>query len=93
MHDAGLHRRLREGGGDRLGKALQPIDDGEQDILGAAGPELVHHAQPELCSFRLLDPEAQHLARAVGQDAQRDVDGLVANEALVADLDPDRVEE
>jgi hypothetical protein len=41
----------------------------------------------------LLDPDAQNLLRAVGQDAERDVDGLVADEALVPDLDPDGVEE
>ena len=33
MNDAGLNRGLREGGGDRLGEPLQPIDDRDQDVL------------------------------------------------------------
>jgi len=36
VNDARLHRRLREGGEDRLRKALQPVDDGDQDVLDAA---------------------------------------------------------
>src|SRR3974390_1869308 len=36
MHDAGLHDGVRENRGNRLWEALQTIDDGDQDILGAA---------------------------------------------------------
>ena len=84
---------LREDGGDRLGEALQAIDDGDQDVLDAAVLQLVHDPQPELGALGLLDPEAEDLLGAVGQDAERDVDRLVADDALVADLDPDGVEE
>ena len=59
----------------------------------AAVAQLVHDPQPELGALGLLDPEAEHLLGAVGADAERDVDGLVAHRALVADLDPQRVEE
>ena len=59
VHDAGLHDRVREHGGDRVGKSLQPINDGEQNILHSAGLEVVHHAQPELGAFGLLDPQAE----------------------------------
>ncbi len=31
MHDAGLDHGLREGGGDGLGEALQPVDDGDRE--------------------------------------------------------------
>lgn len=37
----------------------------------------------------MLDPDAEDLLAAVSQDAERDVDGLVADKALIADLDPD----
>ena len=40
-----------------------------------------------------LDPQAQDVARAVGQHAQRQVDGLVAHDRVLADLDPQSVEE
>src|SRR5271168_5133007 len=43
---------------------------------------------PSVCSIQM----PRILLRAVGQDAQRDVDGLVAHETLLPDLDPDRVE-
>ena len=88
------------------GKPFSPQVDRDQDILDAAGLELVHDSQPELgpvvgdssppdCCLippTLLDPQAQDLARPIGKDAERDVDRLVPHEALVADLHPDRVE-
>src|SRR6202030_1473544 len=52
----------------------------------------VHNAQPELGTLGLLDPNAEDLLSAVRQDAKRDVDRLVAHEALVADLDPNGIE-
>lgn len=53
----------------------------------------VHNAQPELGAFGLLDPDAQDLLGAIGQDAEFDVDGLVSNKAFVPDLDADGFEE
>ncbi|CAM5602904.1 hypothetical protein ATER59S_05514 [Aquamicrobium terrae] len=93
VHDAGLDDRLREDGTDGLGEALQPVDDGDQDVADTAVLQLVHDAQPEFGALRLLDPDAEYLLRAVGQNAERDVDGLVAHEAFVPDLDPNGVEE
>lgn len=43
MHDAGLDDRLGKDGADRFGKALQPVDDGDQDVAEAAALQLVHH--------------------------------------------------
>jgi hypothetical protein len=43
---------------------------------------------PSVCSIQMQD-----LLGSVRQDAERDVDRLVANEPIVADLHPDRVEE
>ncbi|WP_081988104.1 IS66 family transposase [Sphingomonas sp. 37zxx] len=37
------------------------MDDGEQDILGAAVAQLVHHPQPELRTLILLEPQAEDL--------------------------------
>lgn len=92
MHDASLNDGLGKDGVDRLGKALQAVDDGDQDVGDAAVLQFVHDTQPELGAFRLLDPDAQNLPGAVGQDAERDVDGLVANKPLVPNLDPDGIE-
>ncbi len=47
VDDARLDDRVGKHRGDRLGKTLQAVDDGEQDILGAAVPELVHDPEPE----------------------------------------------
>ena len=44
MDDAGLHRRLGKDRSDRVRKAFQAIDHGEQNVLGAAVFELVHDA-------------------------------------------------
>ena len=52
-----------------------------------------HDPQPELGAFILLEPKAEHLLGAIGADAQRNVDRLVAHDPLVTDLDPDRIEE
>jgi hypothetical protein len=77
-HDAGLHHGLRENRVDGLRKTPQPIDDGNQDVTDAAALEFVHDAQPELGAFGLFDPQTQNIFGAVRQDAQRDVDRLVA---------------
>src|SRR5205085_8940533 len=37
--------------------------------------------------------EPEHLFRAIRPNPERDIDGFVADRTLVADLDPDRVEE
>ena len=41
----------------------------------------------------MLDPEAEDLLLTVEPDAQGNIDGLVADHAFVADLDPQGVEE
>ena len=93
MDDAGLHLGLRKDGGDRLRKALQAVDDGDQHVLDAAALQLVHHPQPELGALGLLDPKPQDFLRSVRPDAKGDIDRLVADGSLVAHLDADRIEE
>ena len=45
VDDAGLHRGLGEGRRDRLGKALQPVHDGDETVLDAPVAQLVHDAE------------------------------------------------
>src|SRR5512144_746739 len=93
MDDAGLHLGLRKDSGDRLRKALQAVDDGDQHVLDAAAFQLVHHPEPELRALRLLDPKSQDFLRSVRPDAKGNIDRLVADGSLVAHLDADRIEE
>jgi len=72
---------------------LEPVDDCDQDVVDAAGLELVHHLQPELGALGLLDPQPEHLLLAFAVKGEGDIDRFVAHQALVADLDPQRVEE
>src|SRR5258705_13927391 len=73
MDDAGLHDCRRKHGGDRLGKSLQAIDDGDQNVLDAAVLEFGHDAQPEFSAFRGLDPKAQDVLGSFQRDAKRDM--------------------
>jgi len=74
-------------------KALETINNGNQDIGDTPVPELVHDAQPVLCPFGRFDPDAEDLLRPIGQNAKCDLDRLVANKAFIAVLHPDRIEE
>ena len=46
MDDTRLDDRLGEHSGDRVGKALEAVDDGKQDIVDAAVLELVQSGSP-----------------------------------------------
>ncbi len=54
VDNAGLHRRLWEAGRDRLGEALEPVDDRDQDVGDPAGLQFVHHLEPELGALGLF---------------------------------------
>lgn len=58
VHDAGLHDGLREHRGDRLRKALDTVDDGD-DVIDAAGGEPADHLEPESGAFGLVRSKAQ----------------------------------
>ena len=66
VNDAGLDLGLWKHRGDRLRKALQAIDDGDQDVFDAAVLQLVHDAQPEFRALGLLDPQAENFLGSVG---------------------------
>src|SRR6266446_8219302 len=59
MHDAGLDHGLGKHRGYRLGKTFEPVDHGNQDVLGAAVAQFGHHPRPELRAFGLLDPQSE----------------------------------
>jgi len=92
VHDAGLHDRLRVDGLDRLREASQPVDGEDEDVLDAAGLELADHPQPELGALVGLEPDPERLLDPVDADADREVGVLIADRALIADLEHDRVE-
>ena len=73
MNDASLDHRLGEHCRDGIGKALQAVDHGNEDIGDAPVLEFVHDAHPEPGPFGLLDPDAQDLLGAVRLDAKRDI--------------------
>src|SRR5208337_895357 len=93
MHNAGLNQGLRKYRRDRLWKAFEAVDDGDQKIVDASALELVDDFQPELGALGLLDPETEHLFLAIGVESERDIDRLVLDEPLVADLHPQGIEE
>src|SRR5580700_7658331 len=57
VDDTGLNRGLREDGGNRLGKAFETVDNGDQNVFDAAVLQLVHDAQPEFGALVLLEPK------------------------------------
>ena len=65
MNDAGLNDCLRENGINGLGKTLQAVDHGDENVLGPAGLQLIDNAQPEFGALGLFDPDAKNLLGAV----------------------------
>ena len=92
MNDAGLDNCLGKHRGNRLGKAFEPVDHGDQNVTDAAGLDPVHDFQPELGALGLLDSQPENFFLALTGERQGDIDRLVADQALVTDLDPQRVE-
>ncbi len=92
MDDARLNDRLRKDGVDRLRKALQSVDDCDQNVIDAAVLQLVHHPQPEFGAFGIFDPKAQDILRPIRLNAERNVHRLVPDKPFVSDFDPQGVE-
>jgi hypothetical protein len=68
VDDAELDLGSRVDGLDCLGKAFQPVDAGDQDILETPVPLLGQNVQPELGPFALTDPKAKQLLVAFRRD-------------------------
>src|SRR5690606_32148527 len=77
---------------DRLGEALQAIHAGDQDVLHAPVLQLRQHIEPELRAFVFRQPEPQQLLVAFQVNAQRQIDCLVDDLPVLADLHHDTVE-
>jgi hypothetical protein len=70
----------------------RPVGAGHQDVGDAALAQLGEDLQPELGALGLLKPDSEHVAPAVGVDADRQTAGVVAHGLAVADLDHQRIE-
>ena len=86
VNDAGLNHGRREDGGNRFREALQPIDNGNQDIRRSTAADLRHHAHPELGALGLFDPKPEHFLGAGAGHTDREVHRLVADQALITVL-------
>ena len=75
------------------GKPFRPSTTAISMIIDAAISELVHHAQPEFGASCCSSQRPRMSLVPSGVNAERDIDGLVAHEPLVADFDPQGVEE
>ncbi len=71
MDDAGLQRRRRIDGRQRLAHALEAIGHGDEDVLAAARLQVGEDLHPELRAFGLLDPDPEDVAacRRAGRPA------------------------
>ena len=89
----GLNSRLGEGRLDGLREALQPIHDGDQDVLDAAIAKIAENLCPELCALIGLKPQTQNVPSAIRKHREGHEDRLVRDRPVTADIDPDRVHE
>ena len=64
---------------DGLRPALEGVARDHQDVLYAAGAQVVSDLGPELGALGGLQPDAEHVRVAVGVDAHGEVGGLVAH--------------
>src|SRR6266508_3867077 len=92
VDDAGLVDRLREDGVDRLRETGEAVGADEEHVLDAAVAQVGHHTRPEAGALALLDPEAEAVTLPFEGDADRDVDGLLPDDLLIADRDLHRVQ-
>ena len=46
--------------------ALEPVGDGDQDVMDSARLQVVEDLHPELGSLGVFDPDAQDVAAAIG---------------------------
>jgi len=93
VDDAGLHRRQRPRGVDRLRQALEAVADDDADVLGAAVLDLGEDTEPELRSLTAVaGPDPEDVPLPVHRDAHGDIERLVPHLA-VADFHHQGVDE
>ncbi len=91
MDEAELHLRPGENGFDGLGKAFEPIDTGDKNILHAAILALGDDLEPEFGPLGLGDPHTEEFFLPLHCHAQHQVDGFIAHMAIVAHFDHQRI--
>ena len=69
------------------GKPLQAVNHGDENVANASVSQLIHDSEPEFGALGGLDPQAQNVLRSIRSDAERNIDGLVTDQPLVADFD------
>jgi hypothetical protein len=79
--------------GQGLAHPFQAVGHGDEDVLTAARLQIGEDLHPEFGPFGLLDPDAENVTCAIGQDGQCEIDRFAADRGLVANLDAQRIEE
>ena len=74
-------------------EALEPVDTRDQDVMHAAGLQVVEDLHPELRALGLLEPHAQHVTITVKRHAQGEVERAALHAAALADLQDHAVQE
>src|SRR5262245_12742147 len=92
MHDASLHRCLREDALDRFRQAFEPVHAGDEDILYAARSQFIEQLQVELRAFALAEPESEQFLAAFEIDSNRDVERLLDDTPFVAHFEEERIQ-
>lgn len=84
MDDASLNKRLRNDSVGRIRKALETIDDRDQDNHDAAVLQLVHDPLSKFCTVVCLDPDAEDGFCSIGFHTKRQIDGRIARDPLIS---------
>ena len=92
VRDADLHVGVGKYRLDRLGKAFETVHAGDEDVLDAAIFEIREYTHPELGTFTVADPDAQHFLLAVLVDAQGDIGDLGRDLARFAHFEAQTVQ-
>src|SRR5512136_1983301 len=92
VDDTELNLGFRKNRLDCLGKTLEAVHAGDEDILHAPVFQLGYHLKPELRAFVLGGPHAKDLLDTVHGYADGKVDGFVNDLAVVPYFHPDGVQ-
>jgi hypothetical protein len=87
VHDAQLHFRLGEGSFDGLGKALESVNAGDENILHSPVVELRHYLEPKLGPLGLLNPDTEDILDSLDVYPNCQVSALVYDPPFAAHLD------
>jgi hypothetical protein len=93
VHDAGLHDGLWKHRGYRFGEAFEAVNNGDEDIVDPARLEVVDNLEPNFAPSVCSIQSPRTVLLAVRIEGKRHIDSLVLDQAFVANLDPQGVEE